>query len=655
MTALVRRLLSVVVSLSIAISAQIIAPAILPTSATTSALADALPALVPEMKVAAYSGDNGFTVTVSNYDPAFSWGITSSQGTSSYRLPTSNTPFSIAVRNLPLGSSATLTVTTTRAGYANGVATVVGYSKSPALVPALSEPTPIAYGFTMQVTNYDSNFQWQVNAAYVTSSISDTGLVTLTGIYDSSQVLATVTTTRNGYAAGTASRYGSALPLAPGLTPTFSTWTKTKAEISAQITNFDQAFTWTLNTHGTGNASISDTGLIEVSGLTAGQEVWLIVTSSRYACETKQQDAFVLSLKDEVNPEFGEVTSTQDGFSVQVTNFTDQLYWRADSNIGSAAILDGLVSVWDLAPGQSATVTVTSYQDDYASGTTSTSGVAQLGQFTPWFSETTPTTDGFTAQVTNYSPDFSWLVSVENNLSAATISDSGLISVTGLAPSATARVVISTTRTGYQASQVSFTGRSQDAPEVVSTPDPTPSPTPDPSESPSPSSSRDAADIAETALQIKLKALVDEVINAKVKAKADAEEKATQAAAAQLAADLKAVSRVITAVITMKSLSVLTPSQIGLVPLSTIRKLSPNTAAAITPNQAAGLTVSQMKSLSPKALVRLSPAAIGSLKPEAFGSLSVAKLKSLSRAQVKEVWLAQLLQLDPEQKRALRR
>ena len=80
-------------------------------------------------------------------------------------------------------------------------------------------------------------------------------------------------------------------------------------------------------------------------------------------------------------------------------------------------------------------------------GTTVTPASAAL---TPTFSDPTPTADGFTLNITNFSDSYGWSGTATNG-GIVTINSSGLVTVTGLAASTSATVTITSTKTGSTA------------------------------------------------------------------------------------------------------------------------------------------------------------------------------------------------------------
>ena len=71
-----------------------------------------------------------------------------------------------------------------------------------------------------------------------------------------------------------------------------------------------------------------------------------------------------------------------------------------------------------------------------------------LAGLTPTFATPTPTTSGFTTQITNYSGTSTWQATVSPS-GTATVSSTGLVTVTGVTPGTAATVTVTTRRSGY--------------------------------------------------------------------------------------------------------------------------------------------------------------------------------------------------------------
>ena len=84
-------------------------------------------------------------------------------------------------------------------------ATPSSTSLLPALNPTFGAPAGTPDGFTVQITNYDSNYTWGASEAHGQwASVGATGLVTVSGAAANMSLTATITTTRSGYNGGTA-------------------------------------------------------------------------------------------------------------------------------------------------------------------------------------------------------------------------------------------------------------------------------------------------------------------------------------------------------------------------------------------------------------------------------------------------------------------
>ncbi len=246
------------------------------------------------------------------------------------------------------------------------------------------------------------------------------------------------------------------------LTPTFAALTSTADGFTVQVSNYDAEFTWDVATTA-GSASINGTGLIAVTGLGAGQSATVTVTASRVGFNDGSAEVTgSANVGAALTPEFGAVSSTSDGFTVQVSNYDAVYVWEVSASAGNAAINgSGLITVSDLTPSQSATVNVTASRTGYESGAAEISGTASVGvALTPEFDGVVSTADGFTVQVSNYDAGFTW--DVTPTAGTATISSSGLITVVGLTSGQSSVLTVSTTRSGYESGGADISGSAND-------------------------------------------------------------------------------------------------------------------------------------------------------------------------------------------------
>jgi hypothetical protein len=218
---------------------------------------------------------DGFTVQISNYDGAFTYGGTA---TASGTVAISGTGL-VTVSGVAANTSSTATVTTTRTNYDGGSAQVAAVSLAAASTPIFGTPTSTATGFTVQISNYDANFAYGGTAtAGGTVAISNTGLVTVSGVAANTSSTATITTTRTGYVNGSAQVTATSLNEAN--TPAFGAPTPTATGFTVQISNFDNNFTYA-GTATAGSVAISGTGLVTVSGVAPNTTSTATVTTTR--------------------------------------------------------------------------------------------------------------------------------------------------------------------------------------------------------------------------------------------------------------------------------------------------------------------------------------------------------------------------------------
>ena len=92
------------------------------------------------------------------------------------------------------------------------------------VVPEFETPTATADGFTVQVSNYDSDFTWSVSTTAGSVTISVTGLITVTGLTPGESAVVNVANTRTGYNAGTLDVSGSAAAAPPKPIPSLPVW-----------------------------------------------------------------------------------------------------------------------------------------------------------------------------------------------------------------------------------------------------------------------------------------------------------------------------------------------------------------------------------------------------------------------------------------------
>ena len=143
---------------------------------------------------------DGFTMQISNYDSFYTWAGTVTMGT----VAISGTGF-VTVTGVNAARFVTATITTTRTGYLSGSAQAIVFTLNTARTPTFGTPTATSTGFTVQISNYSGSYTWAGTAtASGTVVVSGSGLVTVTNVAPGTSSTATITTTRSGWATGTA-------------------------------------------------------------------------------------------------------------------------------------------------------------------------------------------------------------------------------------------------------------------------------------------------------------------------------------------------------------------------------------------------------------------------------------------------------------------
>jgi len=145
---------------------------------------------------------SGYTFNVTNYDASYTWSASISNGSGIVTLGTptgSNLP--VTVSGMSAGTTSSVQLTSTRSTYETGTAYTSGTSLSAALTPTFGTPTLRTNGYTVAITNFDSNYTWSVASSAGSATISN-GSIIVSGANFSTSVSETVTATRSGYVTG---------------------------------------------------------------------------------------------------------------------------------------------------------------------------------------------------------------------------------------------------------------------------------------------------------------------------------------------------------------------------------------------------------------------------------------------------------------------
>ena len=261
-------------------------------------------------------------------------------------------------------------------------------------------------------------------------------------------------------------------PLLTALTPAFATATPTIDGFTMQITNYDPAFTWSGSNSAAGVITISSTGLVTVSALAPGSSSTLNISTSRTGyISGSNSSPVVVALTPILSIVYTDLTlipatagssysdfllaqtlsdaiASSQAITYQITSGTLPAGLSLDSQSG---VISGTVD--PTTPAGTISLTVSASSPGYPSVSSGPLSLQilpapLLTALTPAFATATPTIDGFTMQITNYDPAFTWSGS-NSAAGVITISSTGLVTVSALAPGSSSTLNISTSRTGY--------------------------------------------------------------------------------------------------------------------------------------------------------------------------------------------------------------
>ena len=172
-----------------------------------------LAALTPELGTYTRTA-TGFTVAITNYNTAYTWAGTATNG-GSVSFSGTNGNGLATITGVSPNTASVATITTTRNDYRTGTVTSTSTtSLAAALTPTVSSVTPAFGGFTFNVTNYDSAYTFSLSATSGTATAgtaSGNSLpITVSGLSSGQSATVSISTTRSGYVVGSGSREGTA-------------------------------------------------------------------------------------------------------------------------------------------------------------------------------------------------------------------------------------------------------------------------------------------------------------------------------------------------------------------------------------------------------------------------------------------------------------
>jgi hypothetical protein len=371
----------------------------------------------------------------------------------------------VTVTGVDPGTAASVTVQAEIPGETlPGTGTANGTSLQSAHDPVFEAAVRKPRGFEVRIRNFAANdaFTWAVDDVTPGGAHAElnqsTGLVTVTDVAPGTQATVTVTATQEGvFVPGRASKTGFALNAAR--TPQFGATTRTADGFTAQISNYSDQFDWTGTATQSGTVSISGSGRVTVTGVAPNTASVATITTRRDGFEDGTDTVSETSLKAARVPRFAGPVRTPDGFRVLITNYDTAFQWILSATRTSDTVEideDGLVTVTGVAPGTTSRLRVTTKRTGHAVGVAVVSRSSVAGPaLTPEFGPVTRAAGGFTVQIQNRRAGFTWVA----RSTAGTASISGqVVRVTGLTPSQSAKLTVTTRRAGYTNGYASVSG-----------------------------------------------------------------------------------------------------------------------------------------------------------------------------------------------------
>ncbi|MCU1415560.1 MAG: fibronectin type protein [Microbacteriaceae bacterium] len=432
-------------SATIGIAASSSAVAMVSANVTSNALADGI---APALSTATRGAD-GFSFTVTNPSTGTTYTATTDHGTATV------SGSSITVTGLGLGGTASVTVTAHLAGSTDASTPLASQALSAGTAPTFGTVTRTAHGFTVPITNYSSSLTYTFGATGGAIASQADGTVTVTGLAPGASTDLTVTATLP--AQTTASAIVTAAALATGTTPAAGIVTGAANSFSFAIVNFDGSTGYTVTAdHGTVSQS---NGTVTVTGLNPGQGATVHIVAAAAGFTTTTLDVNSSALWAGHAPTFDSVTPTVDGYLFSIANYDSDVTYAFSAPTGVTVSPTGAtVTVSGLAAAASADVVVTATRSWFTDAQATVSGSALGSGVAPAFSSVTRTAHGFTFTVTNYNPALSY------SATGATVQfTAGSYVVTGLAPAASATIVVTAVDPGVSTASASIGGSALDA------------------------------------------------------------------------------------------------------------------------------------------------------------------------------------------------
>ncbi len=339
------------------------------TDATATATGAALIAgTAPAFADVTATGD-GFTFTISNYDPSLTYTTSLNPNTGLVSIASDGTG---VVSGESAGTAVTLEVTATDPGVSTASASTGATVLLPTALPQLSSGTPLAGGYSFTILNFDPSLMYSFSESHGGTVVRTGSTVTVSGLGASVFSETVVSASSAGHTTVTATASGTSFP--DGTAP----------QVSA-VTRTPDGFTFTLTlvpgdtyavTSGSGTVTLVGS-TVTVTGLAPGASTTVHITASASGTLDETSDVAGTAEFAGVVPVLSAATAASGGFFFTISNYSSDFTYTLATTAGTATGSGSLVTVVGLRAGAAATVTVTASRDGYLDASASVTGHAQ--------------------------------------------------------------------------------------------------------------------------------------------------------------------------------------------------------------------------------------------------------------------------------------
>ena len=185
--------------------------------------------------------------------------------------------------------------------------------------------------------------RYTTNQVFYSADSGDHWTLQTLGLSSTSYLIAGMNRDGNAlYVGGYTGDIHYASPGAVALTPTFGSATGTSDGFTMQISNYDNSYTWSVSPSA-GSATINSSGLITVTGLSAGASSTVTITSSKTGIPNGSASSSGTALSAALTPTFDTTTatSTATGFTIQISNYSASYTWSGTNSASGTVSISG--------------------------------------------------------------------------------------------------------------------------------------------------------------------------------------------------------------------------------------------------------------------------------------------------------------------------